>query len=374
MITTFIKTVIEQLATAGIPEPAATMYSAAEPEIVRGILTVEYRKEIDNICLGNGALLYACNDAYQKFSNGDPAGALVEVFNAAGKPLPSYMATPATVCNYTYSNWSTCQAANMQTRTVISSSSNGCVGTPVLTQSCISACTYAYSDWSACQPDNTQARTVISSSPVGCTGTPVLSQSCMYVSQLPGDVILTATPGCDGTTSGIWLAWSQPGNADNYNIYRNGNVIITSFLGAQYTDNEVIAGTYYNYYVKAVNSYGSTPSNVVTVMAKGCTASPFQGNITGSWTGTCPGLGSGSGSFSMSVSANGSVTGSYSGDASGSISGSVNTSGNLSASGSASGASWTGNFSIIGSALSGDGSWSGSGCSGGWSGMGGLTQ
>jgi hypothetical protein len=41
-------------------------------------------------------------------------------------------------------------------------------------------CTYTYSAWSPCQPDNTQTRTVISSSPPGCIGTPVLSQSCTY--------------------------------------------------------------------------------------------------------------------------------------------------------------------------------------------------
>jgi hypothetical protein len=41
-------------------------------------------------------------------------------------------------------------------------------------------CTYSYSDWSACQPNNTQTRTVISGSPAGCVGTPVLSQSCTY--------------------------------------------------------------------------------------------------------------------------------------------------------------------------------------------------
>ena len=43
------------------------------------------------------------------------------------------------------------------------------------------SCTYTYSDWSACQPNNTQTRTVISSSPAGCVGTPVLTQSCTYV-------------------------------------------------------------------------------------------------------------------------------------------------------------------------------------------------
>jgi len=40
------------------------------------------------------------------------------------------------------------------------------------------ACTYTYSDWGDCQPDNKQTRTVLSSSPAGCVGTPARSQSC----------------------------------------------------------------------------------------------------------------------------------------------------------------------------------------------------
>jgi hypothetical protein len=89
---------------------------------------------------------------------------------------------PPASCTYTYSDWSACQPNGTQTRTVISSSPAGCVGTPVLSQSCTYGgpppCTYIYSDWSACQPNGTQTRTVISSSPAGCTGTPVLSQPC----------------------------------------------------------------------------------------------------------------------------------------------------------------------------------------------------
>jgi hypothetical protein len=43
------------------------------------------------------------------------------------------------------------------------------------------ACIYTYTEWSECQPDNTQTREVISSSPEGCIGTPVLTQSCIYI-------------------------------------------------------------------------------------------------------------------------------------------------------------------------------------------------
>jgi hypothetical protein len=49
------------------------------------------------------------------------------------------------------------------------------------------ACTYSYSAWTACQSNNTQTRTLISSNPSGCVGTPVLTQSCTYVPPLPGN-------------------------------------------------------------------------------------------------------------------------------------------------------------------------------------------
>jgi hypothetical protein len=86
----------------------------------------------------------------------------------------------ASPCTHQYSDWSACQSDNTQTRTVVSSSPDGCTGTPVLSQSCTyipQTCTYTYSSWSSCS-DNTQTRTVVSSSPEGCTGTPVLTQSC----------------------------------------------------------------------------------------------------------------------------------------------------------------------------------------------------
>jgi hypothetical protein len=95
--------------------------------------------------------------------------------------------TPPTACTYTYSDWSACQPDGTQTRTVISSSPDGCTGTLVLTQSCtygqppVTCSSFTYSDWGACQPDGTQTRTVLTSSPEGCTGgSPVLSQACTY--------------------------------------------------------------------------------------------------------------------------------------------------------------------------------------------------
>jgi hypothetical protein len=96
--------------------------------------------------------------------------------------------SPPTACTYTYSDWSACPPDGTQTRSVISSSPDGCTGTPILTQSCTygqpppATCeSFTYSDWGACQADGTQTRTALTSSPEGCTGgKPVLSQPCTY--------------------------------------------------------------------------------------------------------------------------------------------------------------------------------------------------
>ncbi len=115
---------------------------------------------------------------------------------------------PVTSCIYTYDAWGACQSNNTQTRNVLTSSPSGCTGTPITSQPCAftsPACTYAYNAWSACQPDNTQTRTVASSTPVGCTGTPVLSQSCTYTA-----------PACIYT----YNAWSacQPNNTQTRTV------------------------------------------------------------------------------------------------------------------------------------------------------------
>ncbi len=59
-------------------------------------------------------------------------------------------------------------------------------------------CAYSYSGWSTCQSNSTQTRAVSSSSPAGCVGTPVLSQSCRYTA--PTNFALTVTKA--GTGSG----------------------------------------------------------------------------------------------------------------------------------------------------------------------------
>lgn len=54
---------------------------------------------------------------------------------SAYAPSVSYT-TLAPTCSYTYSAWSACNSYGIQTRTILSSSPSGCVGTPVVAQSC----------------------------------------------------------------------------------------------------------------------------------------------------------------------------------------------------------------------------------------------
>ncbi len=70
------------------------------------------------------------------------ANSLVEAFTSA-PPFNS----GNDGCTYTYSDWSPCQPGNIQTRTVLSSSPPGCVGTPVLSQSCTSSVKYCINEW-----------------------------------------------------------------------------------------------------------------------------------------------------------------------------------------------------------------------------------
>ncbi len=63
----------------------------------------------------------------------------------------------------------------------------------------------------------------------------------------------------------INLTWNVISEADSYDVYRNNVQIATNVTENSYTDNLVVSGTYYEYYVRAVNGETkSNPSNFVT--------------------------------------------------------------------------------------------------------------
>lgn len=139
----------------------------------------------------------------------------------------TYVPNSVACTSYTYSDWSSCNSNNQQTRTVTSATPTGCIQTPVLTQTCtyVPACTdsnwqavygscvnnqqtvsynkvgscsgtkasttqscvsnmtctsFTYGQWSSCQTSNVRTRTAIGS-PLTCTGgSPMTSESCVY--------------------------------------------------------------------------------------------------------------------------------------------------------------------------------------------------
>src|ERR1039458_532454 len=74
--------------------------------------------------------------------------------------------------------------------------------------------------------------------------------------------IVSATPGCDGSSPNITLTWTAAAGAQSYNIYRNGSIYAQAVSGLTYENvgANVVAGTTYSYYIYAVNSVGATES------------------------------------------------------------------------------------------------------------------
>ena len=165
--------------------------------------------------------------------------------------------TQPPACVYTYSAWADCQADGTQARAATGFSPSGCVGTPVLSQSCTytapitppPTCTYTYWDWSSCQPDSTQTRTVASATPQGCTGTPVLSRTCTYVAPplTPGKATTLKVVSGDTQNATVGQALALPvvvqvtdsadtpvpGQIVNFKVTQGGGSV---FAGAAITD------------------------------------------------------------------------------------------------------------------------------------------
>ena len=76
-----------------------------------------------------------------------------------------------------------------------------------------------------------------------------------------------AAPTLSATTAEgcINLTWNAISEAVSYDVYRDNVKIATNVTENSYTDNNVVSGTYYEYYVRAVNgTTRSNPSNFVT--------------------------------------------------------------------------------------------------------------
>ncbi|MEK6850838.1 MAG: hypothetical protein AABX85_04655, partial [Nanoarchaeota archaeon] len=73
-----------------------------------------------------------------------------------------------------------------------------------------------------------------------------------------------------GSSNQVQLTWTDNSNNEQgFRVYRNGSLIAT-VTGNSYSDNTVVAGAIYNYYVTAYNAAGeSAASNIVNVIMGG---------------------------------------------------------------------------------------------------------
>src|ERR1017187_10012618 len=96
--------------------------------------------------------------------------------------------------------------------------------------------------------------------------------------------LVSATPGCSGSSPEITLTWTASTGATSYNIYRNGSIYVQGVTGLTYENVgvNVVAGTTYSYYIYAVNSVAATESgNTLSATApSNCGTTPQAPTIT----------------------------------------------------------------------------------------------
>ena len=102
----------------------------------------------------------------------------------------------------------------------------------------------------------------------------------------PGSFSLSGSAYCNTSppvAPAVQLSWSAASGATSYTLYRNGSVYASGITQRSYDNNaNVTAGQSYTYFVRAINSSGSTDSNTITVSVPSnvCSGSQAPGNFS----------------------------------------------------------------------------------------------
>jgi hypothetical protein len=97
----------------------------------------------------------------------------------------------------------------------------------------------------------------------------------LHISGPPGKPLVEVQAGCDGVNPYIDISWQATTDTDNYDIYRDGALLISGKTNTYYRDGNVISGNSYSYYVIANGPLGSTQSDTVSAIASSqCYAPP----------------------------------------------------------------------------------------------------
>jgi hypothetical protein len=91
----------------------------------------------------------------------------------------------------------------------------------------------------------------------------------------PNAPVLTATPLCQNYAPYVHLSWTTDDQMDYFDIYRDGNPLISGIVTDFYDDHSVDILTDYIYDVTAFNGAGQATSNLVSVTSLDCGAPPL---------------------------------------------------------------------------------------------------
>jgi hypothetical protein len=96
----------------------------------------------------------------------------------------------------------------------------------------------------------------------------------------PGKPAVIAVPSCSSTNPIVTLNWNATSDTTDYDVYRNGNILISGITGTSFADSSVQASTTYVYYIVANGPQGNTQSDLVSVTTGACFLLPNVQIIT----------------------------------------------------------------------------------------------
>jgi hypothetical protein len=86
----------------------------------------------------------------------------------------------------------------------------------------------------------------------------------------PDQPIVTADPGCSGASAFVDLDWQDTQDTDNYDVYRDSEILVTGLTDSEYRDENVENEISYIYQVIANGPVGNTASDDTPITADDC--------------------------------------------------------------------------------------------------------
>lgn len=96
----------------------------------------------------------------------------------------------------------------------------------------------------------------------------------LWIPGPPEVPVLSGYEQCDKGNLAIWLNWTASPDANSYDLYRNGEILISGISTNYYTDTNIEQNASYTYYVVAYGPLGNAQSNEAAVSTGICEPPP----------------------------------------------------------------------------------------------------